>query len=78
LPQTPDANLQGKSTKITAAPQNQPHVRAKSRRAGIDPAYTAFRAQNLPLEAFTVSAGKGEEERRGRADIELCLVAPLL
>jgi hypothetical protein len=57
---------------------NRLRICAKSKRAGIDPAYTALPAQNLPLEAFTASAGEGEEERRGRADIELCLVAPLL
>jgi hypothetical protein len=55
---------------------NRPRVRAKSKGTGIDPAYTAPRARNLSVKAFTVSAGEGEEERRGRADIRLA--APLI
>jgi hypothetical protein len=78
----------GKRQKSLRPRGNRPRVRAKSKRAKIDPAYTALHARDLPLEAFTASAGereeerrgrvRGEEERRGQADIELCLAAPLL
>jgi hypothetical protein len=60
----------GKAPKSLLPRGDRLRVRAESKRAGIDPAYTAPRARNLPLEAFTASAGEGEEERRGRADIE--------
>ena len=78
----------GKASKSPQPHGNRPRVRAKSKKAGIDKAYTALRARNLPLEAFTATAGegeeerrgraRGEEERRGRADIEIRLAAPLL
>jgi hypothetical protein len=67
----------GKAPKSLLPRGDRLRVRAESKRAGIDPAYTAPRARNLPLEAFTASAGEGEEERRGRAGIELRLAAPL-
>jgi len=60
-------NLRRKSAEITVAHGNQLRIRAKSKRARIDQAYTALRARNLLLEAFTTSAGEGEEERRGWA-----------
>jgi len=80
LPQTPNANSRRKSKKITVALwESTMPPRQKQKGRNQPRLHCSWRAKS-PTQAFTVSAGEGEEERRGWdwVDIELCLAAPLL